>query len=183
MAMNKTMRPAFIIGGRRIPFVKSMTKYMGVSTQELMVESLKALIGAYGLNGQQVGDVALGAVMNSASNWNLARECVLSSGLHPFTPGYNVQRACGTGLEAAWHMALKIGAGQIETGIAGGVDTNSDLPIEISLSLRDKLLALNSARTTMDRLKIFATMGLRDLKPRMPAVVEPRTKDSMGQHT
>lgn len=178
----KTHRPVYVVGGIRTPFVRSMTAYKKVSTQELMTASLKELVKKFNLQDQQVGDVALGAVMNSSSNWNLARECVLGSGLHPFTPAYGVQRACGTSLETTWQLALKIGAGQIESAIAAGVDTNSDLPIEVAASYAAKLLALNSAKTLTDRLKIFASLRPSDFKPKVPGVVEPRTLMSMGQH-
>lgn len=96
-----TIRPVYVIGGQRIPFAKSMTKYMGVSTQDLMTAALAALVEQYNLKGRMVGDVAFGAIMQNPKDWNLTRECVIGAGLHPHTPGYNVQRACGTGLETA----------------------------------------------------------------------------------
>lgn len=175
-------RPVYIVAAQRTPFVKSMTSYMGVTTNELMLGSLKPLVRQTGLEGKMVGDVAFGAVMNSSSNFNLSREVVLSSGLHPWTPAYNVQRACGTGLETAWQLALKIAAGQIEDGIAGGVDTNSDLPIEVSLEMRDWFLAMNNAKTLGQRLALLSQLRPGFLKPRTPAVVEPRTGLSMGEH-
>lgn len=178
-----SVRDVYVVGGARVPFVKSMTHYMGVKTQDLMTASLLHLIRHYKLEGQRLGDVALGAVMNSSSNWNLARECVLGTPLHPHTPAFNLQRACGTSLEAAGLIALKIAAGQIESGIAGGVDTNSDLPIEVAESLAAKLIALNQARSLGDRLQVISSLRPKDLKPRLPAVVEPRTRLSMGQHT
>lgn len=175
-------RPAYIVGGRRIPFVKSMTKYMGVSTQQLMTESLEALTKAYNLEGKVVGDVALGAVMLSASNWNLARECVLGSSLHPYTPAYNVQRACGTSLETTWQLCMKIAHHQCDDAIAGGVDSNSDIPIEMSDKIRDILLRANAAKSTIERLKIYSRFRIPHMKPKIAAVVEPRTGLSMGQH-
>ncbi len=177
------LKSVFVAGGVRTPFVKSMTSYSDVTTQELMTATLQQLVTRFHLEGQQLGDVALGAVMNSSSDWNLARECVLGTNLHPHTPAYNVQRACGTGLETANHIALKIAAGQIDIGVAGGVDTNSDLPIMVSRALAHKLIALNGARSLGERLKIIASIQFKDLKPKLPAVVEPRTKLSMGEHT
>ncbi len=176
-------REVYVVGGARIPFVKSMMDYLGVKSQDLMTASLLHLIRHFKLEGQRIGDVALGAVMNSSSNWNLARECVMGTPLHPHTSAFNLQRACGTSLEATGLIALKIAAGQIESGIAGGVDTNSDLPIEVAESLAAKLIALNQARSLSERLAILASLRPGDLKPRLPAVVEPRTKLSMGQHT
>lgn len=159
-----------------------MTAYRNISTFELMSAVLKELVSKNKLVGQQVGEVVLGAVMNSSSNWNLARECALESGLSPYTPGYNVQKACGTSLEAAGQIANKIRLGQIRVGIAGGVDTNSDAPIMVARKLAKKLLALNAARSFGERLKLVASFRPSDLVPQIPAVVEPRTGLSMGQH-
>lgn len=181
--MKTAANQVFILGSARIPFVKSQTSYADVSRQDLMVASLTSLVEKYGLQGRRIGDTGIGALMNSSSDWNLARECVLATGLHPESPAYNVQRACGTSLETAWQIALKIHTGAIDTGIAGGVDTNSDLPIEVSKSLQHALLKLNKARSLSERVKIIAGLSLRDLKPKTPTVNEPRTHLSMGQHT
>lgn len=174
-------RPVYIVGGIRTPFVKSMTNYFEVSTQKLMTDTLAGLVKKYSLEGKLIGDVALGGVM-LGSNWNLARECVLGTSLHPDTPAYNVQRACGTSLETTWQLALKISAGQMESGIAAGVDSNSDLPIMTSHGMTRKLLELNRARNLSGRLKTLLRFRPSDLKPDFPAVREPRTGLSMGQH-
>lgn len=176
-------RPVYVSGGIRTPFVKSMTTYMDVTSSELMVATLKNLVQRYNLEDQVLGDVGLGSVMLSSSDWNFTRECVLSSGLHPDTPGYNLQRACGTSLEISNQMALKIAAQQMDVGIAGGVDTNSDLPIMVSKKLAHILVEFNAAKDALDKAKILASIRPADLKPILPAVVEPRTKLSMGDHT
>lgn len=176
-------KTVYVVGGSRTPFAKSMTNYMNVKTQDLMVASLSNLVHKFNLNGEEIGDVALGAVINSSANWGLAREATLASGLSPYTPATFIQRACGTGLEAAWHISNKIRNGQIQSGIAGGVDTNSDLPVMVSRSLSRKLVALNAARTTADKLKVLLSVRPGDLKPQVPAVKEPRTGLSMGEHT
>lgn len=175
-------RTTYVVGGVRIPFMKSMTAYRDVTTPELMTASLKSLVERYNLKGKVVGDVALGALMQSSANWNFAREVVQASGLHPNTPAYNVQRACGTSLETTIQIAHKISSYQIESGIAGGVDSNSDLPIMVTRSFSQKLVALNSARTLGEKLRIFLSFRPSDLKPVPPAVVEPRTGKSMGEH-
>lgn len=174
-------RPAYIVGGVRTPFTRSMTHYFEVSTQQMMTDVLQALVHRYKLEGRHVGDVSLGGVM-IGGNWNLARECVLGSSLAATTPAYNVQRACGTGLETAWQIALKIAAGQIECGIAGGVDSNSDVPIMTSKGLTRKLLELNRQKTLGGRLKTMLAFRPQDLMPDFPRVVEPRTGMSMGEH-
>lgn len=173
---------AYVVGGVRTPFMKSMAAYKDVTTQQLMEASLKGLVQKFKLQSLHLGDVGLGAVMNSSANWNLARECVLSSGLAPTTPGYNLQRACGTGLETILQVTNKIALGQIESGIGGGVDTNSDLPIMVSRSLAQKLIHLNSAKSLGEKLSVISQLRPSDFKPQLPVVVEPRTKMSMGQH-
>lgn len=175
-------RPVYIAGGMRTPFVKSMTIYQHITTQDLMIAALNALVTKIDLNGKLIGDVGLGAVMNSSFNWNLARECVLSTALDPHTPAYTLQRACGTSLETTLQIALKISNYQIECGIAGGVDTNSDLPIMARRSFAQKLLALHNAKDMKEKLKIVSSIRFSDLKPEFPSVVEPRTHLSMGQH-
>lgn len=175
-------RAAYVVGSARIPFVKSLTDYRQVALQELMTVTLQALINKMRLDGQVLGDVALGAIMSSSANWNLARECVLGTTLDPHTPAYNLQRACGTSLEAVRQIALKISNFQIENGIAGGCDSNSDLPILINRALMQKLLALHTAKDWSAKLKILSTLRFSDFKLIYPAVVEPRTHLSMGEH-
>ena len=153
--MNSVNTEAFILAGSRIPFAKSQTAYAHVSRKDLMVASLEALVDKTGLQNKIVDDVALGAVMNSSTDYNMARECVLETSLHPETPAYNVQRACGTSLETIWHTALKVHAGHIQMGIAGGVDTNSDLPIEVSREMKNFLLDMNRAKNFSAKLASF----------------------------
>ncbi len=179
----KTLRTSYIVGGIRTPFVKSMGAFNQVERIELMIASLEELRKRYKLDKIVIGDVALGAVMNSSGDWNLAREAILRAGYHPHTPAYNIQRACGTGLEAMVQIANKIALGQIESGIAGGVDTNSDLPLELQQSLQKFFLGLPQAKTLLDKIKTVSTLRPDSFKPRIPAVVEPQTGLSMGQHT
>ncbi len=181
--MKSESRPVYILGSNRIPFVKSQTSYSRFSRQELLVAALDGLINRYSLQGRLIGDVAFGAVINGVRDFNLAREALLSTSLHPESPAYNVQRACGTGLETAWQIGLKLHVGAIHTGIAGGVDTNSAVPLELSESLRDVFMALSRARSVPEKLRALAQFRLQALKPAVPNVNEPRTHLSMGQHT
>lgn len=175
-------RPVYVVGGIRTPFVKSMTAYFEIRTQKMMTDTLEALVSKYSLRGQLLGDVALGGVMLGTGNWNMARECVLGTSLHPDTPAYNVQRACGTSLETTWQIALKIASGQMESGIAAGVDSNSDLPVMASQSFTRKLLEINRQKDLAGKLKTALRFRPKDLVPDFPQVVEPRTGMSMGQH-
>lgn len=181
--MSKRMqRDVWVVGGSRTPFVKSFAQYQKVSLQDMLTATLADLAQRFGLRGKTVGDVALGSVMTHSKDWNLAREVVLGSGLSADTPAYNVQRACGTSLETAWQLALKIGAGQMETAIAGGGDTNSDLAVTFPRSFAQKILALRAARSLGERIQRMLAFRPKDFFPQFPAVVEPRTGKSMGQH-
>src|SRR5665811_2350500 len=134
-------RSAVIVGGNRIPFARANGPYALASNQDMLIAALDGLVARFGLSGQIVGEVAAGAVIKHSRDFNLTRESVLGSRLAPTTPAYDVQQACGTGLEAAILVANKIALGQIDCGIAGGVDSASDAPIAVSDSLREKLLA------------------------------------------
>ena len=170
-----------VIGGTRIPFCRSHTAYKDCSNQDMMGASLRGLVSRFDLKGQTLGDVALGAVIKHSKDWNLARESVLDSGLSPRTPGVDLQRACGTSLEACILIANKIALGQIEAGIGGGVDTTSDAPIVFNDEYRQILLEMHRARTTVDRLKPLLSIRPRHYKPAFPGVTEPRTGLSMGE--
>lgn len=179
----KPLRKVAIIGGVRIPFVKSFKEYSRVSNQEMLTASVQATVSRFKLNGKLVGDVALGAILTFPSDWNLTREVVLGTDLDPRTPGFNVQRACGTSLETVNLLALKIAAGQIDSGIAGGSDTNSDLPVIGPKTLGWKLIDIQNAKTFGERLGGFLKIRPRDLKPVIPGIREPRTGKTMGEHT
>ena len=176
------MKKAYIVGGMRTPFAKSMTAYAGVKIQDLMTETLNQLARKFNLEGKTLGDVGIGAVLKSGRSWNFSRECVLGTKISPTTPAFNFQRACGTGLDIAGVIALKIMQGEIGSGIAGGVDTNSDVALELSYGLTQKILALRNAKTFADRAKVLLTLRPGDFKPITPWVVEPRTGLSMGEH-
>lgn len=175
-------RPVYILGSARTPFVKSLTTYLDKTTQELMTAALQALVTKMNLGGKIIGDVGLGAVISSSSNWDLARECVLGTTLDPHTPAFNLQRACGTSLETTLLLALKIANYQIENGIAGGVDTNSDMPFLFRRAFAKKMLGLHNAKTFSEKMKALANFRFKDFKPELPTIVEPRTHLSMGQH-
>jgi acetyl-CoA C-acetyltransferase len=180
-SMESTNRVA-IIGGNRIPFVRSNTAYKNASNQDMLTASIKGLVKRFDLEGEHLGEVAAGAVMKHSKDFNLAREATLSSKLSPTTPAYDVQQACGTGLEAAILVANKIALGQIDCAIAGGTDTASDVPIAINESYRQMLLDLNRAKTIGQKLKILTRFRPSFILPHIPGNVEPRTGLSMGQH-
>ena len=181
--MENTQQRVGVIGGVRIPFCRNNTAYADVGNFGMSVKVLGALVERFGLHGVELGEVAMGAVIKHSSEWNLAREALLSSGLASTTPGITTARACGTSLDNAIIIANKIAAGQIEAGIAGGSDTTSDVPIVYSQRLRKRLLAVNRAKTPMEKLKTAVRgFSFSELKPSFPGVAEPRTGMSMGDH-
>jgi acetyl-CoA C-acetyltransferase len=171
-----------ILGGVRTPFVKSHTVYLDKSNQDMLGAVLNNLVNTRNLAGKELGDVITGAVMNHPLDWNLAREVVLGSPLSTNTPGMNIQRACGTGLEAVNLIALKIAAGEMQSGIGGGTDTNSDIPIIGQRSLTRFFLRFRNAKSFLEKLRTFSKFKFSMLKPQLPAVQEPRTGLSMGEH-
>ncbi|MEA9993681.1 acetyl-CoA C-acetyltransferase [Pseudomonas sp. 10B1] len=179
--MNLPRRVA-IVGGNRIPFARSNGAYATASNQDMLTATLEGLIERFNLHGLRIGEVAAGAVLKHSRDFNLTRECVLGSRLSPQTPAYDVQQACGTGLEAALLVANKIALGQIDCGIAGGVDTTSDAPIGVNEDLRRILLQLNRSKTGADKLKALLRLRPHNLKPELPRNGERRTGLSMGQH-
>lgn len=176
------IRPVAVLGGVRIPFCRQNTAYADVGNLGMSVRTLGALVERFGLHGQQLGEVAMGAVIKHSSDWNLGREAAMSSGLSPLTPGITLQRACGTSLDSIITIANKIAVGQIQAGIGGGSDTTSDVPIVYGQKLRRRLLRAAGAKTTRDKLAAFGGFRARELKPDFPGVAEPRTGKSMGAH-
>ncbi len=181
MLVGSNVRRVAIVGGLRIPFARSMGAYAQASNQQMLGTTLRALVQRFDLKGVRLGDVGAGAVLKHSRDFNLVRESVLDSGLDPSTPGFDLQRACGTSLDTAITIGLKIAVGQIDAGIAGGVDTASDVPIVYPDAYRT--LLLRSARGKSFGARIAPWFGLRPshFKPSFPAVTEPRTSLSMGQ--
>lgn len=172
-----------VVGGSRIPFCRSYSIYRELSNQDLMAAALSGLVSKYDLKGQKLGDVALGAVIKHSRDWNLARESLIECGLSPRTPGVDLQRACGTSLEACILIANKIALGQIDSGIAGGVDSISDAPVVYPDSYRRILLDVVRARSLPQRVLPWFRLRPQHFKPEFPGVLEPRTGMSMGEST
>jgi acetyl-CoA C-acetyltransferase len=181
--MNQNRRGVAVLGGIRIPFARQNGTYARASNQDMLTTTLDSLVSKFGLQGETLGEVAAGAVLKHSRDFNLTRESVLGSKLAPETPAYDVQQACGTGLEATILVANKIALGQIESGIAGGVDTTSDAPIAINEDLREILLEVNRSKSNAQRLKALAKVRPQQIVPEIPRNAEPRTGLSMGEHT
>src|SRR5690606_10799264 len=172
-----------VVGGLRIPFCRAHTNYASCSNQDMMTAALAAIVQKFDLKGQVLGDVALGAVIKHSRDWNLARECVIGSGLSLKTPGVDLQRACGTSLEACILIGNKIALGQIEAGVAGGTDSISDAPIVYPDEYRSILMQSHRGKAMKEKLLPWLRLRPRHFKPVLPGVSEPRTGLSMGEHT
>jgi acetyl-CoA C-acetyltransferase len=179
--MNNLKKVA-ILGGARIPFCRSSTTYFNLDNKELMTPSIKHLVEKFKLMDKAVGGVCVGAVVKSSKDFSLARECSIDAGLAYETPAYDLQMACGTGLEAALVLANKIAIGQIESGIAGGCDSTSVVPIELGPKLSSKLLKISKEKSLIKKIKGITEIKLKDISPKVPALKEPRTGLSMGEH-
>ena len=177
-----TARRAVIVGGNRIPFARAGGSYAKSSNLDMLTAALDGLIARFGLQDERIGEVAAGAVLKHSRDFNLTREAVLGSALSPETPSYDLQQACATGLETVVGLANKIKLGQIDSAIAGGVDSTSDAPIVVSEGLREVILDLNRAKTLPQRLQILGRLRPKDLAPLAPGTAEPRTGLSMGEH-
>lgn len=176
------VRPVAVLGGNRIPFARANSAYADASNMEMLTAALDGLVSRYSLAGEEIGEVVAGAVLKHARDFNLTREAVLNTRLAPQTSATDIQQACGTGLQAAMHVADKIALGRIESGIAGGTDTASDAPVAISDALRRKLMGVNAARDTMGRVKALGAIRPGDIGIEIPRNFEPRTGLSMGEH-
>jgi len=183
MLVGASPRRVAIVGGARIPFARGNGAYAQVGNQEMLIAALRGLVERFGLRGQRVDDVAAGAVMKHSSQWNLTRESVLGCGLAAETPGLDLQRACGTSLEAAILLGNKIALGQIDCGIAGGVDTVSDPPVVYPRSFQQLLLRSYRGKSAAARVRPWFGLRPKNLKPVLPGVTEPRTGLSMGEST
>ena len=175
-------RPAAIVGGNRIPFARSGGPYAEASNQDMLTAALDGLVARFGLQGELLGDVVAGAVLKHSRDFNLTRECVLCSTLDHATPAHDVQQACDTGLQAALAVGHKIALGQIDAGIAGGVDTTSDAPVAVNEDLRRLLMKANRAKSPIERVKLLGHLRPGQIVPDIPRNAEPRTGLSMGEH-
>ena len=176
------IRKVAVVAGNRIPFARQDKNYAHASNSDMLGAALDGLVERAGLVGEELGEVVAGAVLKHSRDWNLVREVVLGSRLAHTTPAYDIQQACGTGLEAAILVGNKIALGQVDSGVAGGVDTASDAPIAVNDKLREVLLDFSRAKTPQARLKAFSRLRPRDIVPEIPRNAEPRTGKSMGEH-
>jgi acetyl-CoA C-acetyltransferase len=180
--MAQIPRRVAILGGARIPFARANTAYAELGNQEMLTAAFRNLVERCSLKGEKLGEVAAGAVIKHSRDWNLARECTLGSGLHPTTPAYDLQRACGTSLSAVAQLANRIALGEIDSAMAGGADSTSDVPLSYGRKLQQIVLKSARGRSFGERMKPWSDFSFDSLKPVTPGIAEPRTGMSMGEH-
>jgi len=180
--MAPPLRRVAILGGTRIPFARANGAYNEASNQDMLTAAITALVERFKLKDKKIGEVAAGAVIKHSRDWNLARESTLGSGLDPTTPAYDLQRACGTSLSAVAQLANRIALGEIDSAVAGGADSASDIPLGYRPKLQRAVLKLARGRSFGEKLSTIGSVRLADLRPAPPSVGEPRTGLSMGQH-
>lgn len=172
-----------IVGYNRIPFARINTAYAEQGNQDLLVSALNGLINTYNLKGKRLGEVAGGAVIKHISESNLIRESIMNTSLDPATPACDLQQACDTGIEAAVYIGNKIALGQIESGIACGVEAMSNIPFESSPRLRKALLKANKEKSAFGKIRQLLSPKLKDWMPIPYKGQEPKTGLVMGGHT
>ena len=180
--MNNILRRVAILGGARIPFARANGAYLEAGNQAMLTAAFRFLVDKYSLKGEKLGEVAAGAVIKHSRDWNLARECTLGSGLDPTTPAYDLQRACGTSLSAVAQLANRIAQGEIDSALAGGADSASDIPLAYSPGLQRAVLSVARNKSWSGKVASIGHLRPRDLAPAAPGIAEPRTGLSMGQH-
>ena len=176
------LRKVAIVGSARIPFTRGHTGYAEEGNLSMLGAAFRGIADKYNLTGEKLDEVMAGAVISHSRDFNLAREATLDAGFSPYTPGTNVQIACGTSLQAALNLGAKIATGEIDCGMAGGTDNVSDAPVVLGNKLQRRMIALSRARTTGEKLKVFKGFSLGEITPVAPSTQEPRTGLSMGQH-
>ncbi len=183
MENDKRIKRVAVVGYNRIPFARQNTAYTLASNSDMLIATLNGLIDKYNLQEELLGEVAGGAVIKSSTEGNMIRESVMSTSLNPATPACDIQQACDTGVEAAIYIANKIALGQIDSGIACGVDSTSNVPLVLGEKLKNTLLATRRVKTNAERLKLLLSLRPKDFIPITPVNDEPETGLSMGGHS
>jgi acetyl-CoA acyltransferase len=179
--LGKKGQRVAIVAGLRTPFAKQWTAYRDTTAQELGKLVVAELMARVGIDPDEIEQCVYGQVVPSVHAPNIAREVVLGTGLPRHIEAYSVSRACATSYQSTTSIASAIATGTIDCGIAGGADSASDVPITVSKRLQVALIEASKARTMPDRIKAFASLGLKDLAPVPPAIKEPSTGLTMGE--
>jgi len=178
--MESNGKRVAIVAGLRTPFAKQWSAYREVSALDLANIVVAELLQRVELDPKEIQQVVYGQVVPSVEAPNIAREIVLATGMPKSIEAYSVSRACATSYQSAVNVAEAIMAGVIDTGLAGGADSASNVPITVSKRLAEALIAATKARSLGERMQAFAGLRPRDLAPVPPAIKEFSTGLSMG---
>jgi len=170
-----------VVAGLRTPFAKQWSAYREVSALDLANIVVDELLQRIDLDPKEIQQVVYGQVVPSVEAPNIAREIVLATGMPKSIEAYSVSRACATSYQSTVSVAEAIMAGVIDTGLAGGADSASNVPITVSKRLAEALVAATKARSIGERMQAFAGLRPRDLAPVAPAIKEFSTGLSMGE--
>jgi acetyl-CoA acyltransferase len=178
--MESNGKRVAIVAGLRTPFAKQWSAYREVSALDLANIVVSELMQRVDLDPKEIQQVVYGQVVPSVEAPNIAREVVLATGMPKSIEAYSVSRACATSYQSTVNIAEAIMAGTIDTGLAGGADSSSRVPITVSQRLAEALVAATKARSIGERMQAFAGLRPRDLAPVPPAIKEFSTGLSMG---
>jgi acetyl-CoA acyltransferase len=179
--MESNGKRVAIVAGLRTPFAKQWSAYREVSALDLANIVVAELLQRLELDPTEIQQVVYGQVVPSVEAPNIAREIVLATGMPKSIEAYSVSRACATSYQSTVNVAEAIMTGAIDTGLAGGADSASNVPITVSKRLAEALMAATKARSIGERAQIFAGLRPRDLVPVAPAIAEYSTGLSMGE--
>jgi acetyl-CoA acyltransferase len=179
--MESNGKRVAIVAGLRTPFAKQWSAYREVSALDLANLVVAELLQRIDLDPEEIQQVVYGQVVPSVEAPNIAREIVLATGMPKSIEAYSVSRACATSYQSTVNVAEAIMAGVIDTGLAGGADSASNVPITVSKRLAEALIAATKARSIGERMQAFAGLRPRDLAPVPPAIKEFSTGLSMGE--
>ena len=174
-------RRVAVVAGVRTPFARSGTIFRDVPAVALARYAVKELVYRAEIDGREIDQIVFGQVIASVLTPNVAREVSLLPQFPATIPSYSVNRACASAAQAIENVATQIAMGYADAGIAGGVESLSDIPILHSRRFSRILMEASKAKSVGQRLAAFSRVRPKDLVPVSPAIAEPSTGESMGQ--
>lgn len=179
---QRMLRRVAIVGGTRTPFVKAGTAFKRRSALELALHCLNGLVERQRLDPTTVDELAFGIVSVSLRIPHFARELVLRGPLPPRVRALTLTDNCITGATAIRSIHDSIALGRAEIGIAGGVESLSNPGLLFNERAARLFMDAVSSRDALGRFKTLLKLRPRDFWPAAPAVAEPSTGLSMGEH-
>ncbi|MFO8126837.1 acetyl-CoA C-acyltransferase, partial [Yoonia sp.] len=127
------MTDIVILGGARTAIGTFGGSLAGTSPIELGTITAKAALERTGVDAAQVGHVAFGHVINTEpKDMYLSRMAAMNAGVPETTSAMNVNRLCGSGVQAIISVMQSLLLGDADFGLAGGAENMSRSPFIIS---------------------------------------------------